>query len=114
MIIPDFVPDDIINYIYSLILYENPIQLLNDIKNYYYSLEKIKYFENNLIINKLFEYNYIDFTVPKPISTLYKGAHKINTKLLINLCFAKKNVKDRGKMLDKIFTTSLYNILLLE
>ena len=114
MIILDYIPDDIIVYIYTLILYEHPKDLLEDIKNYYTSMQAIKFIENNLIVNKLFEYNYIDFTVPKPISTLYKTTHKKNTALLINLCFAKKNIKDRSKMLEKIFTTSLYNILLLE
>ena len=88
---------------------EKPKELLDDIKNYYSTLQSIKYFENNLIVNKLFEYNFVDFNVPKPISTLYKDNHRKNTKLLINLCFAKKNIKDRDKMLEKIFTTSLYN-----
>jgi|SaaInl6LU_22_DNA_1037377.scaffolds.fasta_scaffold18948_3 hypothetical protein len=114
MIIPDYIPDDIVDYIYSLILYEKPKELLDDIKNYYSTIQTIKYLENNLIINKLFEYNFIDFNVPKPISTLYRDNHRKNTKLLINLCFAKKSLKDRDKMLEKIFTTSLYNILLLE
>ena len=114
MIIPKYLPDDIVDYIYSLILYEKPKVLLDDIKNYYSTIQKIKYLKNNLNINKLMEYNFIDFTVPKPISTLYRNNHKKNTKLLINLCFAKKNLKERHKMLEKIFTTSLYNILLLE
>jgi hypothetical protein len=114
MIIPDYLSDDIVDYIYSLILYENPKVLLDDIKNYYSTIQKIKYLENNLIINKLFEYNFIDFTVPKPITTIYKYNHNKNKKLLINLCFAKKNIKERYKMLEKIFMTSLYNILLLE
>tara|TARA_B110000483_G_scaffold241156_1_gene323468 strand:+ start:122 stop:463 length:342 start_codon:yes stop_codon:yes gene_type:complete len=113
MIIPDYIPDDIINYIYSLIFYENNIYLLDDIKNYYSSLARLKYYENNFIINKLFEYNYINFGVPKPISTFYKNNHVKNAKLLINLCLAKKNVKERNELLDKLFTTSLYSIILL-
>ena len=114
MIIPNYLPDDIVDYIYSLIIYKKPKGLLDDIKNYYSTIQKIKYLENNLIINKLFEYNFIDFTVPKPISTLYRNNHRKNTKLLINLCFAKKTLKERHKILEKIFTTSPYNILLLE
>ena len=45
MIIPKYLPDDIVDYIYSLILYEKPKVLLDDIKNYYSTIQKIKYLE---------------------------------------------------------------------
>jgi hypothetical protein len=114
MIIPDYIPDDIHDYIYSLIVYKHDEYLLKDIRHYHSCMETIKMIEDNLIINKLLEYNYIDFTVPKPILSLYKTQHKKNKKLLINLCFAKKNINERNKVLEKIFTTCLYNILQLE
>lgn len=115
MKIPNNFPDDLVDYIYSLIIYKEKKELLDDIKNYYNTKKDIEFNINkrkkNLknifnidikIYKKLIPVNFImtiikeiekknKFKLPKPILEKYNETiyHEDNTKLMLNLIIAK-------------------------
>jgi hypothetical protein len=102
MIIPYDFPEDLIEYIYSLIIYKVDINLLEDIKDYYKVNEKIKYIDKQLIAYKLLEYKYIDFTVPKAILNYFCDDTFNNINYLVNRCLRKNNIIKREIILFRL------------
>ena len=115
MIIPHDFPDDLINYIYSLIIYNQKKELLNEIILFKNTKNKFlkKYIKNynnydeyvlllSINIRKLIlNNNNLSFKIPKIILKNYSDAKYslLNKELLLNL-FLFKNLKKISKMLN--------------
>jgi len=91
MKIPDDFPDDLIHYIYSLIIYKQDKKLLNDITDYCYTKKKLFQLRNR---KSIYNYIYSHYNINKNNN----NNKEINTieyqNLKINLFIAKKNNRD--------------------
>ena len=86
-------PNDIIIYIYSLILYKNKKEILDDIKNYYYIINQIIVLEN---INAI--YTFLNYKNEKK-KIINKQENK---KTFINKYILKLEIIDRYKTLKEL------------
>jgi len=98
-----FLPDDIVDLIYSKVYYTQPKELLQDIRNFKIAKDRINYLSENILANNLFQINnYYNITVPKIPSYIFDNKfindYINNRKLMINLYLAKNDIKTRNKI----------------
>lgn len=99
----DKLPDDLSNLIYSKIIYNQPKELLTDIRNFKKSKERLKIISTNDIICNLCELDYAMVNVPKIIKTdKYNKQYDSNKNMMINLCLAKHSIDIRNKLVYDI------------
>lgn len=104
----DKLPDDLSNLIYSKIIYNQPKELLTDIRNFKKSKERLKIMSTNDIICNLCELDYVTVKVPKIIKTdKYNKQYDNNKNMMINLCLAKHTVCVRNKMVYDILQNKM-------
>lgn len=100
----DNLPEDISNFIYSKIIYNQPKELLTDIRNFTISKNRLKKMNVNDIVSNLL---YIDYTnvvkLPKIIKTeKYNKDYEYNKIMMINLSLAKNTIDIRNKIVYDI------------
>lgn len=99
----DKLPDDLSNLIYSKIIYNQPKELLTDIRNFSKAKERLKVMHTNDIICNLCVLDYVMVKVPKIIKTdKYNKQYDINKNMMINLCLAKHSIDIRNKLVYDI------------
>jgi len=101
----DNLPEDISNLIYSKIIYNQPKELLTDIRNFTISKNRLKKMNVNDIVCNLQYIDYINVVkLPKIIKTeKYNKDYEYNKIMMINLSLAKNTIDIRNKI--------VYNIL---
>ena len=101
----DNLPEDISNLIYSKIIYNQPKELLTDIRNFTISKNRLKKMNVNDIVCNLLYIDYINVVkLPKIIKTeKYNKDYEYNKIMMINLSLAKNTIDIRNKI--------VYNIL---
>jgi hypothetical protein len=100
----DNLPEDISNLIYSKIIYDQPKELLTDIRNFTISKNRLKEMNVNDILCNLL---YIDYNntvkIPKIIKTeKYNKDYEYNKIMMINLSLAKNTIDIRNKIVYDI------------
>lgn len=99
----DNLPEDLSNLIYSKIIYNQPKELLTDIRNFSKAKERLKVMHINDIICNLCLLHYVMVKVPKIIKTdIYNKQYDNNKNMMINLCLAKHSVNIRNKIVYDI------------
>lgn len=93
-------PQDIIDYIYSKIIYNQPKELLLDIKNYKLCKNRINHLSDTNIITNLYNINNNNIKIPRTpkyvLSDKFVKDYLNNRKLMINLYLAKNNINIRN------------------
>lgn len=100
----DNLPQDISNLIYSKIIYDQPKELLTDIRNFTISKNRLKKMNINDIVCNLLYIDYINIVkVPKIIKTeKYNKDYEYNKIMMINLSLAKNTIDIRNKIVYDI------------
>lgn len=100
----DNLPEDISNLIYSKIIYDQPKELLTDIRNFTISKNRLKKMNINDIVCNLLYIDYINIVkVPKIIKTeKYNKDYEYNKIMMINLSLAKNTIDIRNKIVYDI------------
>lgn len=97
-------PEDISNLIYSKIIYNQPKELLTDIRNFTISKNRLKEMNVNDIVCNLLYIDYINVVkLPKIIKTeKYNKDYEYNKIMMINLSLAKNRINIRNKIVYDI------------
>lgn len=100
----DNLPEDISNLIYSKIIYNQPKELLTDIRNFTISKNRLKQMNINDIVSNLLYIDYINaIKLPKIIKTeKYNKDYEYNKIMMINLSLAKNRIDIRNKIIYDI------------
>tara|TARA_B110000003_G_C16617336_1_gene521760 strand:- start:266 stop:649 length:384 start_codon:yes stop_codon:yes gene_type:complete len=100
----DNLPEDISNLIYSKIIYNQPKELLTDIRNFTLSKNRLKQMNVNDIVCNLLYIDYINaIKLPKIIKTEKYNKHYHDNKIMmINLSLAKNTIDIRNKIVYDI------------
>jgi hypothetical protein len=100
----DNLPEDISNLIYSKIIYNQPKELLTDIRNFTISKNRLKKMNVNDIVCNLLYIDYINVVkLPKIIETeKYNKDYHDNKIMMINLSLAKNTIDIRNKIVYDI------------
>lgn len=100
----DNLPEDISNLIYSKIIYNQPKELLTDIRNFTISKNRLKKMNVNDIVCNLLYIDYINVVkLPKIIKTeKYNKDYHHNKIMMINLSLAKNTIDIRNKIIYDI------------
>ena len=108
----DKLPEDLSNLIYSKIIYNQPKELLIDIRNFKKAKERLKNMRINDIICNLCELDYAMVKVPKIINTeKYNKQYDYNKNMMINLSLAKHNVNVRNKIVYDILQNKIVQFI---
>lgn len=104
LILLHFLPDDIINLIYSKVYYTQPKELLQDISNFKLAKQRINHLSDANIANNLYEinFNHYNIIIPKIPKNLLNDKfitdYITNRKMMINLYLAQNNIESRNKI----------------
>lgn len=104
LILLHFLPDDIVNLIYSKVYYTQSKELLQDIRNFKIAKQRINHLSDSNIINNLYNINYNHYNIKIPKIPKYLFNDKFvsdyitNRKIMINLYLAKNDIKARNKI----------------
>ena len=100
----DNLPEDISNLIYSKIIYNQPKELLTDIRNFTISKNRLKKMNVNDIVCNLLYIDYINVVkLPKIIKTeKYNKDYHHNKIMMINLSLAKNTIDIRNRIVYDI------------
>lgn len=108
----DKLPEDLSNLIYSKIIYNQPKELLIDIRNFKKAKERLKIMSINDIICNLCELDYAMVKVPKIIMTeKYNKQYDYNKNMIINLSLAKHNIYIRNKIVYDILQNKIVQFI---
>jgi len=109
----DKLPEDLSNLIYSKIIYNQPKELLTDIRNFKKAKERlINNMNKNDIICNLFYIDYINITVPKIIKTdKFIKDYEYNKNMTINLALAKNTIEIRNKIVYDILQNKIVQFI---
>jgi hypothetical protein len=104
LILLHFLPDDIVNLIYSKVYYTQSKELLQDIRNFKIAKQRISHLSDSNIINNLYNINYNHYNIKIPKIPKYLFNDKFisdyitNRKIMINLYLAKNDIEARNKI----------------